>query len=58
MEAIIAYFAWLAALGPMALGFIPLDSPIAPPGPEGPRPAIVQRVNGLPVSACPVQMGP
>ena len=38
-EAIAAYFAWLATFGPMAMGFIPVDSPIAPPGPTQP-PAI------------------
>ena len=44
-EAIAAYFAWLATFGPMAMGFIPVDSPIAPPGPTQP-PAIR-------VSVCP-----
>lgn len=46
--AIMLYFQGLAG----ATGFLPLDSPLAPAGPEGPRPAIVERVNGLPVSVC------
>lgn len=46
--AIQLYFAGLAG----GFGFLPMDSPLAPPGPDGPRPAVVERINGIPVSSC------
>lgn len=52
--AIHLYFLALSALGPTATGYLPLNDPLAPPGPEGPRAAIVQpvEINGLRVSSC------
>ena len=38
--AIILYFQTLAGFGPMAVGNLPMDSPLAPPGPNYTPPAI------------------
>lgn len=51
MDYFLAIAIYFQSLGGM-FGFLPMDHPLAPPGPEYHPPAQVQRVNGLPVSSC------